>query len=62
MELVFELEVSMFLDTLELHAFERAVIFVCIELVWALKNLVTDSKILDSSFLPAVTNSLRSLL
>jgi hypothetical protein len=30
--LVFELEVSVFLDTLELHAFERTVVVVCGEL------------------------------
>jgi hypothetical protein len=31
-KLVFELEVSTFLDTLKLHAFEHAVVFVCHEL------------------------------
>ncbi len=32
MKLIFELEMSKFLDTLELHAFERAVILVHCEL------------------------------
>jgi hypothetical protein len=32
MKLVFELEVSRFLDTLELHAFEHTVVLVCGEL------------------------------
>jgi hypothetical protein len=31
-KLVFELELSVFLDTLELHAFKRAVVLVCCEL------------------------------
>ncbi len=31
MKLVFEIEMSAFLDTLELHAFERAIVLVCRE-------------------------------
>ncbi len=59
-KLVLELELSVFLDMLELHAFKRAVILIHHEL--GFKNLVTDSKVSVSSFLPAVMNLLWSFL
>jgi hypothetical protein len=58
-KLVFELQLSVFLDMLELHAFKRAVILVCHEL--GFKKL-SDRLESVSSFLPAVMNLLWSFL